>query len=154
MGNKKDEIDGAYDKTMAVSPIEEDINDSSVAKESANTVPLNFSDSHINHDISADNLKKGTIVDGYKIEGLLGKGGMGTVYKAWDIKLKRNIALKLLIGGSPVAVDRFRMEAVAVARIENKGVATVHQTGMYRGHYYIAMELVDGDVFDKYLKKK
>jgi len=83
----------------------------------------------------------------YEILGLLGKGGMGEVYRARDNKLGREVALKILPGefvadGDRVA--RFRREAGLVAKLNHPGVVTIHSIDEADGQLFFTMELVEG----------
>ncbi len=83
----------------------------------------------------------------FEIESELGRGGMGVVYRARQISLGRTVALKVLPGyarHSRVAVQRFRAEAQAAARLHHTNVVSIYAQGEYEGQYYYAMELVDG----------
>jgi Tol biopolymer transport system component len=89
----------------------------------------------------------------YRLVSLLGEGGMGKVYKAWDSTLERSIALKILppeIVRDPSRVDRFIQEARAASTLSHPHVVTVYDIGEERPEgggepvRYIAMELVDG----------
>ncbi|MDX2031511.1 MAG: protein kinase [Blastocatellia bacterium] len=83
----------------------------------------------------------------YQILSLLGKGGMGEVYRARDTRLDRTVALKLL--PAELAVDRDRMrrfvrEAKAASALNHPHVATIYEIGEADGHRFIAMEYVEG----------
>ncbi len=81
----------------------------------------------------------------YQVGAHLGTGGMGTVFKARDTKLKRTIALKFLLRiDDPETVQRFLHEAEAQARVEHENVLTVHETGERDGLPYIVLQYVDG----------
>jgi hypothetical protein len=80
----------------------------------------------------------------YRIETLLGAGGLGRVWKAWDLLLHRHVALKCLVAQDPAAVDRLLREAQAQARIEHENVCKVYDAGEVGGRPYIAMQLVAG----------
>ncbi|MCP4153807.1 MAG: protein kinase, partial [bacterium] len=80
----------------------------------------------------------------YKLEKLLGKGGMGEVYKAYDPHLKRHIALKILHCEKPQVVERFLREARIQAQIDHRHVCKVYESGESEGHPYIAMQFIDG----------
>jgi tRNA A-37 threonylcarbamoyl transferase component Bud32 len=83
----------------------------------------------------------------YRIEGVLGQGGMGVVYRAQDLRLQRPVALKLLGGdvpGDATWLKRFFLEARAAARINHPSIAQVYDVAEYEGTAYIAMELVEG----------
>ena len=93
-------------------------------------------------------LEKGTLFAGkYRIIGELGRGGMGVVFKAEDINLKRPVALKLLsfeLAQSPEAQERFLREAQAAAALDHPHIYTVYEVGEQEGQAYIAMAYVDG----------
>jgi formylglycine-generating enzyme required for sulfatase activity len=86
-------------------------------------------------------------IPGYGIEGVLGRGGMGVVYKARHLALKRAVALKMILGGGhagPSELARFRIEAEAVARLQHPNIVQIHEVGEADGHPYCALELVEG----------
>lgn len=88
----------------------------------------------------------------YQIESELGRGGMGVVYKCFDLKLERHVALKVILkdafrgtsGIEQQVVDRFFNEAKAAAKLSHPGIVTIYEQGEDRGQLYIAMELVKG----------
>jgi hypothetical protein len=85
-------------------------------------------------------------VVGYEIEAELGRGAMGVVYRARDIRLKRLVALKMILVGDyagPEQLARFRAEAEAAARLRNPGIVQVYEIGEQSGRPYIALELVE-----------
>ncbi|MBK8235803.1 MAG: protein kinase [Deltaproteobacteria bacterium] len=79
----------------------------------------------------------------YRIEGVLGKGGMGTVFAATDERLGRRVAIKVHHGRT-ASVARLRQEARALARLSHPNVVTVLEVGAHDGQVYVAMEYVDG----------
>ncbi len=81
--------------------------------------------------------------DRYEQLELIGSGGMGRVYKAWDRKLKRTVALKILKDLDDYH-ERFVREAAAQARIDHENVCRIYDTGVLNGQTYIAMQYVDG----------
>lgn len=81
--------------------------------------------------------------------GLLGRGGMGEVYKALDPALGRFVALKFLRGDDPDMTARFLREARAQARVEHERVCKVHEAGEEGGRPYIAMQFIDGKPLDR-----
>jgi WD40 repeat protein/tRNA A-37 threonylcarbamoyl transferase component Bud32 len=86
-------------------------------------------------------------VPGYEILGELGRGGMGVVYKARQLKLNRIVALKMIRAGSesePKDLARFREEAEAVARLQHPNIVQVYDVGESAGRPYFAMEFVNG----------
>ena len=80
----------------------------------------------------------------YRVERLLGSGGMGTVYKAFDPTLGRWVALKFLYRNDATHAERFLREARAQARISHPNVCQVHEVGEAEGRPYIAMQYIDG----------
>jgi tetratricopeptide (TPR) repeat protein len=86
-------------------------------------------------------------VPGYEIETVLGRGGMGVVYKARHLALKRTVALKMILAGGhagPSERARFRIEAEAVARLQHPNIVQVFEVGEADGHPYCALEFVEG----------
>jgi hypothetical protein len=84
---------------------------------------------------------------GYRIEELIGRGGMGVVYRAYDLRLKRPVALKL-VAPSLARDDRFRerfvRESELVMSLEHPNVVPIYDAGDVDGRVYLAMRLVDG----------
>ena len=83
----------------------------------------------------------------YRIGALLGRGGMGEVYRAVDTRLDRPVALKLLpaeVAGNPERLRRFTREAKAASILNHPNIATIHEIGESDGIHWIAMELVEG----------
>jgi hypothetical protein len=80
----------------------------------------------------------------YRVEQLLGRGGMADVYRAVDTEGGRPVAVKLLRDLQAEDVHRFRIEAAALARLDHPGVVKLYRTGSHDGVPYLALELVDG----------
>jgi serine/threonine-protein kinase len=83
----------------------------------------------------------------YRITDTIGRGGMGIVYLALQVPLKRPVALKMIRGGqaaSPELVARFIREGKAIARLRHPNVVHVYDLDIHRGLPYLAMELVEG----------
>src|SRR5580658_9749487 len=81
----------------------------------------------------------------------IGRGGMGVVYEARQISLNRKVALKVLSAGlglTDKAVQRFRPEAEAAARLHHTNIVPVYATGEDKGIHYYAMKLIDGPSLD------
>ncbi len=96
-------------------------------------------------------------VPGYEIESVLGRGGMGVVYKARHLALKRTVALKMVLAGShagPQELARFRIEAEAVARLQHPNIVQIHEVGEADGHPYCALEFVEGGNLASKIKGK
>jgi formylglycine-generating enzyme required for sulfatase activity len=86
-------------------------------------------------------------VTGYEVLGLLGRGGMGVVYKARQVGLDRLVALKMILYGqhaTPEDLERFHTEAQAVARLQHLHIVQVHEVGEYQGLPYFSMEFCPG----------
>ena len=92
-------------------------------------------------------LERGTTIAGYRIDGVLGQGGMGTVYEATQLSLDRVVALKLLAAHLSDDVgfrERFRREGQVQARLEHPHIVTVYEAGETEHGLFIAMRLVRG----------
>jgi eukaryotic-like serine/threonine-protein kinase len=86
-------------------------------------------------------------IPGYDVEALLGRGGMGVVYKARHRRLNRPVALKTLIAGAyagPPERARFQREAEAVASLRHANIVAVYDVGDHEGCPYFTMELLEG----------
>jgi len=95
-------------------------------------------------------------MEGYEIEGRLGEGGMGTVWRAVQLSTKREVALKFLGRhrfASKKSRARFEREVSLAAKLTHPNIARVYHSGLHRGVYYYAMELVDGIHLDKYVQQ-
>src|SRR3569623_53105 len=90
----------------------------------------------------------------YRVERVLGVGGMGTVYAAFDPDLERRVALKLLNADRVGDALRARLlrEARAMARLQHTNVVTVYEVGTEGGRDYVAMELVEGETLKAWLE--
>jgi serine/threonine-protein kinase len=91
----------------------------------------------------------GWILDGkYRIDAEIGRGAMGRIYRATQLSLDRTVAIKVMPNPGSVgekAAERFRREALALARLSHPNIATVHDTGIAPGHGpYIVMEYLTG----------
>src|SRR5262249_58513709 len=83
----------------------------------------------------------------YEVESVLGRGGMGVVYRARHLKLNRTVAVKTLLAGAyagPTERARFQREAEAVAGLCHANIVRIYEVGEYEGRPYFTMELVEG----------
>src|SRR5215469_13524600 len=93
-------------------------------------------------------IKPGTKVNDYEIIKLIGAGGMGEVYQARDMRLSRNVAIKVLPSFLTHDADRlrrFEQEARAAAALNHPNIVAVYQMGFYEGAPYLVSELLEGD---------
>ena len=94
--------------------------------------------------VAAYTLRPGVVLAGrYRIESLLGRGGMGTVFRALDTRLGRPVAIKVHHGRAS-ALERLRQEARALAQLSHPNVVTVLEVGSVDGSPFVVMEFVDG----------
>ena len=79
----------------------------------------------------------------------IGRGAVGEVYKAWDPRLERHVALKFLQRNDPELVARMSREAQAQARVEHPNIGKIYEVGEEDGRPFIAMQLIEGRTFDE-----
>src|SRR6266545_2043507 len=92
-------------------------------------------------------LHAGTEFAGHRIEGVAGRGGMGVVYRATGLRLKRQVALKLIIpelSNDEQFRARFERESETAASIRHPHVITIFGAGEEQGQLYVTMEYIDG----------
>src|SRR6516225_807059 len=86
-------------------------------------------------------------IPGYEVEAVLGRGGMGVVYRARHLKLNRSVALKMLLAGAYAGrqeLARFQREAEAIAGLRHPNIVRVYEVGELEGRPYFTMEFVEG----------
>jgi eukaryotic-like serine/threonine-protein kinase len=97
------------------------------------------------------------LVPGYEVLGELGRGGMGVVYKARQISLNRQVALKMIRAADIAAaadLARFRAEAEAVARLRHPNVVQVYEIGEHNGLPFFTLEFIEGGTLAELLKRQ
>jgi len=98
----------------------------------------------------------GQVVGQYRFVEKLGEGGMGTVYKGIDMMVEREVAIKMLrpeIAHQPELVDRFRAEAITLAKLNSPGIATLYNFFREGEDYFMVMELLAGRTLEHVLKQ-
>ncbi|MBX3204991.1 MAG: protein kinase [Labilithrix sp.] len=106
---------------------------------------------------TADHDAAEVIADRYELLGLVGSGGMGTVYRARDRELDEIVALKILRGElsyDPQALARFRREVKLARRVTHRNVARTFDIGAHKGTAFLTMELVHGESLAQLLARK
>lgn len=108
--------------------------------------------------LMASELRQGDVVaQRYRIEHLLGMGGMGLVYQAWDSELNVPVALKLLrpeLASRPDAFDRFRQELLLARQVSSPHVVRIHDLVRHESAWMISMDFVDGESLERRLDRE
>lgn len=107
--------------------------------------------------MSSGNIAGQKVLNRYKIVERLGGGGMSVVWKAYDLVLDRNVALKVLrpeMSEDDEFISRFRREAQSVASLSHPNIVNIYDVGEDSGLYFIVMELVEGETLRDRLKAK
>jgi GAF domain-containing protein len=108
---------------------------------------------------SASGIRVGSVVDNkYRVEEIVGQGGMGAVFRAWDLRLERSVAIKVVradLLAAPESRVRFRRESMMVARLQHPAIVTVFDYGSLRdGSAFLVMEYVPGEDLRRLLKRE
>jgi CheY-like chemotaxis protein len=96
---------------------------------------------------TSDDPRLGTVIAGYRIEGRIGRGGMGVVYRAQHLNLQRRAAIKIIapdLAESEGFRERFTREARIAAALQHPNIVTVYDAGEVEGLLYLAMQYIEG----------
>lgn len=99
----------------------------------------------------------GNTIRQYRIDALIGKGGMGEVFLATDLTLQRQVAIKMLpeeLAADETYIERFRTEAKAAATLNHPNAATIYSVEEWEGRPMITMEYVEGRTLDRFIEEK
>src|SRR5229473_844633 len=98
----------------------------------------------------------GQVVGNYKITEKIGEGGMGTVFKGIDVMLDREVAIKMLrpeLARQAQIVERFRSEAVTLAKLNHPNIATLYSFQRQGEDFFMVMEFVRGETLDDLIRR-
>ncbi|HEY7935355.1 MAG TPA: serine/threonine-protein kinase [Solirubrobacteraceae bacterium] len=104
-----------------------------------------------------DSLHDSMAVAGYRIDGTLGEGGMGAVYRATQLSLERVVALKVLtveLSSDPAFRERFRREGLLQAALDHPHIVTVYEAGETDSRLFLAMRMVEGPTLKELIQKR
>ena len=107
--------------------------------------------------LSRDEVADKSPIPGFRLKDEIHRGGQGTVYRAEQVATRRECAVKMLIGGkfaTPAQRARFEREVEVVGALRHPGIVTLYESGLSRqGEPWFAMELVDGERLDEFVKR-
>src|SRR6266851_3810397 len=108
-------------------------------------------------DPSAPTARRPVRIGKYEVISHIATGGMGAVYKARDVELRREVALKILppeLAAKPALLERFKREAIHAARLRHENIVTLFECGEVGGTHYLALEFVQGIDLGDYIDRK
>ena len=111
-------------------------------------------ETELSFDLQLDEPLTGQVFRQYRIQELLGEGGMGKVYAAWDERLRRRVAIKFLparFTEDHTRVEKFRREAQMASALNHPGIVTIHDIDEIDGKHFLVMELVEGKTLRQHL---
>jgi WD40 repeat protein len=114
-------------------------------------------DAKVNPAASATDLGHAPRIDGYEILAELGRGAAGVVYRARHLKLNRLVALKVIHAGAHLAPEvrqRFRLEALAIARLQHKNIVQIYDVGEHDRCPFLSLELIEGQSLSTWMAGK
>ncbi len=97
------------------------------------------------------------LVGDYQLHEEIGRGGMSVVYRAVDLRLKRPVALKMLLSGSHATTEemsRFRSEAETIARLRHEGIVQIYEVGEHETRPFLVLELVEGGSLVQFTQRR
>jgi len=101
-------------------------------------------------------MQAGNVVGNYKVIDKIGEGGMGAVFKGVDLMLEREVAIKMLrpeLASQPQVVERFRSEAVTLAKLNHPNIATLYSFLRQGEDFFMVMEFVRGETLDSLIRR-
>jgi serine/threonine protein kinase len=96
------------------------------------------------------------MIGAFRVEGLLGRGGMATVYRAVQTRLDRPVALKVLnpaLATDEQLAERFQIEGINAARLDHANIVPIYEAGEDQGYSFLAMKLIDGESFSSVISR-
>src|SRR5687768_4097175 len=109
------------------------------------------------HRTAQNDIAPGTVLNGYQIGPVLGRGAMGTVYRGTQLSLDRPVAVKVMsadLVNQPEFIQRFRREAAALASLAHNNVVSIIDQGNVDHHFYFVMEFIDGPTLRRLLSQR